>query len=398
MANSSEHELSLPDRISTMLTNAGDTGLHVDDINKVIGNKNALAVLIELEKAKVVMRLPANKWKLSLYSEIAAAVPLPESYGAEKVDIHLPGQGTFSSYRNSLQEYCQKRKLTLPTYKNEMVGEMPTQVPGRNNRKLSGPWKSTVSFQILCVEGTVERNSDKDAVQQAAFDALKVLGYFPKDAVLDTQFLTAPIGSKRKEQEDPLGAPPTKMANITSFKSKLAELAQAARLPAPTYVTETAGNNIVTGGFVSTVTFNGNEYRGTAQSKKKMAEHTAAHMCLFQVNKVQEPPEGVSVTAKEKVDDVKGAISELRQQASKPTDPDVLINRLNEYCLREGIPKPSVQTSTRQDKAVVANIVVNTQTGNKRFVGDAFNDAKDARRSAARKACIHFQLAASAEE
>ena len=72
----------------------------------------------------------------------------------------------FSSYKNSLQEYCQKSHLPVPTY--------------RAVRESTG-FVSTVNFSTNIVQGKIGTDNSKDADQRTAFEALKQLGYLPED-------------------------------------------------------------------------------------------------------------------------------------------------------------------------------------------------------------------------
>ena len=95
--------------------------------------------------------------------------------------INLPGMIKFSSYKNSLQEFCQKRKAAVPSYKHE-----------RTQAGLLG----SVSFLNFLYKADVETDNAKDADQRAAFSALKNLGYLPKDStyIPSTTTITANTG------------------------------------------------------------------------------------------------------------------------------------------------------------------------------------------------------------
>ena len=80
----------------------------------------------------------------------------------------MPGNPKFSSYKNALQEYCQKRKAPVPQYKQT---KSPTGYIG------------TVAFLDFNFSAEAGTDTPKDADQRAAFSALKGLGYFNKDLV-----------------------------------------------------------------------------------------------------------------------------------------------------------------------------------------------------------------------
>lgn len=74
----------------------------------------------------------------------------------------------FASYKNSLQEYCQKIHAPVPAY--------------RTNRGPAG-YLATVSFLTLNCVGDVPTANSKNADQRAAFVALKTIGYIPQNNV-----------------------------------------------------------------------------------------------------------------------------------------------------------------------------------------------------------------------
>jgi hypothetical protein len=86
------------------------------------------------------------------------------------------------------------------------------------------------------VKGSVGRGAQKEADQQAAFEALIALEYLPREAVFQPP--TAAPGQKRKEPPTPMDAsgPPAKQVSLPTepnqYKSKLNELAQKNQLPA----------------------------------------------------------------------------------------------------------------------------------------------------------------------
>ena len=81
----------------------------------------------------------------------------------------MPGNPKFASYKNSLQEYCQKRKGAVPQYSSE-------------KQSTGSRWhigKVTFLGQIFASEAPSD--VPKDAEQRAAFAALKGLGYLDKN-------------------------------------------------------------------------------------------------------------------------------------------------------------------------------------------------------------------------
>ena len=86
----------------------------------------------------------------------------------EKPPLNLPGNPKFSSYKNALQEYCQKRRAAVPKY---------------NSTKSSTGYIGNVSFLDFNFTAEAATDTPKDADLRAAFAALKGLGYFNKDLV-----------------------------------------------------------------------------------------------------------------------------------------------------------------------------------------------------------------------
>ena len=78
--------------------------------------------------------------------------------------INLPGIGKFSSYKNSLQEYCQKSKVPVPQY--------------RTRHDAGVGFIGSVSFSTNSVTAKKAMPTSKEAEMVAAFEALKQLGYF----------------------------------------------------------------------------------------------------------------------------------------------------------------------------------------------------------------------------
>jgi len=180
-------------------------------------------------------------------------------------DIHLPGDTKFSSYKNTFQEYCQKKHLTNPSYKIKSE---------------SDGFVGSVSFSLNHVRSTTVCSNIKEAEQKTAFDALREIGYL-KDTVFEMD-TNAP---KRKivdgDSETLVSVKQVKLGNVvvdanSSAKSKLNEIAQKKKLPMPIYKCIP-----VEGGFSCTVRFNGNVFKSSENCiKRKVAEQNAAESCL----------------------------------------------------------------------------------------------------------------------
>ena len=73
----------------------------------------------------------------------------------------------FISYKNILQEYCQKKNLPIPSYKSE---------------KKSIGYFGLVSFGFELMKSQVAMPTAKEADQRVAFEALKNAQVIPNDA------------------------------------------------------------------------------------------------------------------------------------------------------------------------------------------------------------------------
>ena len=82
----------------------------------------------------------------------------------------LPGQASFISYKNTLQEYCQKQHLAVPQYKTE---------------KYHVGFIGTVSFGSSYYKSEIPMPTGKDAEQRVGFDALKAINVLAEDATFD---------------------------------------------------------------------------------------------------------------------------------------------------------------------------------------------------------------------
>ena len=74
----------------------------------------------------------------------------------------------FISYKNTLQEYCQKRHLPMPLYQFE---------------KTDYGFKATVQFDQKVYSSQTCQPSVKDAEKRVAFEALKIEQVLPSNAI-----------------------------------------------------------------------------------------------------------------------------------------------------------------------------------------------------------------------
>jgi len=387
------------------LKEVAEIGYHVDDLAKLLNfstKKEVQTRLYDLQNKGEVQRLPGNKWRLTPPAVEAVVTSTPARKAGQKGKpnepkadpqviplnthpaIKLPGIPGFSSYKNTLQEYCQKLKYPVPQYSSE---------------KLGGGFVSTLNFGNTVLKGSQGRPTAKDADQQAAFEALIGLEYLPKDSVFQETAKIAMPGQKRKEAPTPMDAsgPPAKQVSVPEgvnvFKSKLNELAQKNKLPAPTYETVSTP-----GGFFSTVTFNGRQFKSSmCVPKKKDSEQNAAHMAMYILKQVPGPPEGFNTENGETPngDAIQTMIAEARATAAPVATPNPSSisakNRLQEYCQAMKLAElPKYSTDMRADKTVISTVAVAMSS----YTGDVSNSKKAAEQSAAMKALLNLGLAA----
>merc|ERR1712002_782604 len=98
-------------KILDLLKDAGDDGLHVDDLVYLVGceKKELLPRLKELNGRGEIKEVEKGRWKKKSAEDSYTNGNGDCDEGLIK--IHLPGDPKFSSYKNSLQEYCQKKSL-----------------------------------------------------------------------------------------------------------------------------------------------------------------------------------------------------------------------------------------------------------------------------------------------
>lgn len=357
--------------ILDVLRGAGVIGLHIEDISQLIGlpHKESIKRLRYLAQNNKVEQKPGQVWKVkdnidynaNGNSGAANQQSLEETENSNQISngsalpqINLPGIGKFASYKNSLQEYCQKSKQPVPQYKT------------RHDRGVG--YIGTVSFSTNVITASKAMPNAKDAEMLVAFEALKQLGYFTEEV----QYEHTSVLRKRKDIEDIThSAPPAKqhcpsgpVEGSSSFKSCLNELAQKNKLSLPTYNTVTTNN-----GFFSTVDFNGRQFKSAKIcNKKKEAEQSAAKVAMDILSGNATESELIPQLQES---DVKSMISEARAATVKT--PTSLKNRLQEYCqrLKKDLPKYTIQQNTDRtyfSTVTVEGVVYNgEQKGNKKM-------------------------------
>lgn len=309
-----------------MLADAGPDGLHCDDILYLLGfqeKKDLFNRLKDLKGSGLVTDLEGDRWrKIKLESEMdnGNGAPMEQDCNIKteesKPKIYLPGDEKFSSYKNTLQEFCQKKKWPVPVYKTA---------------KERGAVVGMVTFNLNHVRSEVVSPSVKEAETRVAYDALRKLGYLE-----DHEFSPNVNQLKRKGVSGDLAESVGKKAKpepvIGTPKSMLNEYAQKNKKSLPTY------NAIATaGGFLATVVFDGQEYKGVKPGlKRRDAEQNAAKVALATLTGAPLPKSEEPIGEL----DVNQMITEQRQL----TQPASLKNRLQEYCQRLGKPLPKYTT------------------------------------------------------
>ncbi|XP_065676877.1 uncharacterized protein LOC100206939 isoform X2 [Hydra vulgaris] len=303
------------------------------------------------------MANPSNSYNVN-YGESIQQQMINQPKSAVPV-IYLPGTNKFCSYKNSLQEYCQKSRLPTPSYKVVLSG------PGMHI--------GNVTFNNTLVHGTVAYRIIKEAENNAAFEALKQLGYLHENSIY------IPIaGVKRpNDTQDPWYSKKPKTGLCSSFKSKLNELAQKRHLGTPTYQTIYSA-----GGYLSTVVFNGREFKGMSPCmKKKDAEQNAAYVAYNVLSNdlsslppvkapaVKKPPpvknsqpmiSFISQNQDQKLNNTEKKKPMVNQQ-NHSTNASLSLsskNRLQEYCQRLKKALPQYKTASNNDKTMVSTVIV----------------------------------------
>jgi len=236
--------------------------------------------------------------------------------------VYLPGDEKFSSYKNSLQEYCQKKRMDIPQYKTT---------------KVSGGVTATLTFSTHHFSSPFVAGNVKDAESRIAFEALQRIGYLQAEKYVgvDTQLKRKVLSGNAVSLEKKV-----KSESVANHKSTLHEYAQKHKKELPTYNTVASG-----GGFISTLKFDGQEYRGDVPgSKIKDAEQIAAKVALAAVTGQSVPQQKVAATTKPSDElDINQMISEQRNTTAS-IQPSSLKNRLQEYCQRLGKSLPTYTT------------------------------------------------------
>lgn len=368
---------SAHENILKLLSDAGADGLHIDDILYLLGfnsKKELIPRLKELKYKRAIFEIEGGRWKKNTDTATmngANGEPtetfISPACKEDLPSVYLPGSEKFSSYKNTLQEFCQKKKYSVPEYKAL-----------RESNGLVG----TVSFALNFVRSTEIAGSVKEADARVAFEALRLLGYDLKE-----ENFTVHNQLKRKDTSANNDA--SKVAKLMgngakdpiSCKSRLNEYAQKKQIDFAKYETVP-----VNGGFFSTVYFNGESFKSMCTCKKrKESEQNAAQVALNALIGTPLPTVDEPMALGEA--DVTKMVSEARQAAQ----PVALKNRLQEYCQRMGKTLPVYDTKHNEtDKTYQSTVDVQGVT----FTGTALKGKKNAETSAAEAALKSLELMA----
>merc|ERR1711962_1874786 len=119
------YKMADPSPILQHLTGAGDVGLHIDDLVKLTSLKNRREIQPPTPPpaamngtAKTPTQTPPAPGAAGTYAQWFNQ----EGWKAkDKPALNLPPSGKFASFKNALQEYCQKLKIPVASYASEKI-------------------------------------------------------------------------------------------------------------------------------------------------------------------------------------------------------------------------------------------------------------------------------------
>lgn len=337
--------------ITNLIAKAGTDGLRAEEIVKQLGYEAKSDIgprLRDLKGRGIIKEVQGGVWKKVL-----------EKCTEEMPEIALPGSEKFVSYKNTLQEYCQKRGLPVPNY-----------TPNKKGHGYIGK----VAFSDTMICSTVVCTESKDADAHVAFEALQQIGYL-KEITYEQSIKIL----KRKSSEIALVSSLAKQTKVenkelnTTCKSILNEYAQKNQLAQPVYET----SPVVQGGFLSIVTFAEKKYESlTVCMKRKDAEQRAAEVALNRLG-IYVPKNQTDNKTDIVIDEVSKMVAEAREEASNPGRYKSL---LQELCVKAGKGHPSYNTKENQhDKTFISTVTIQ----NIDYIGPAASRKKFAEGKAA---------------
>lgn len=300
--------------------------------------------------------------------------------------VALEGDQTFISYKNSLQEFCQKHHKPVPQY---------------TLSKVEVGYSATVDVDGVTYSCQTSQREKKFAELGAAFEALKGLGFINANATFTAK------GKKRTLSSSEIASPKTKatksdsnelnMCPSVSYKSKLNEVCQKMKIDSPSYSCLRTS-----GGFICTLLLNGQVYQSSKPcGTKKLAEQDAAEVTLSQLNftdqanTTEEPNAVITPIICTSLTTASNTITTPMQLGAlttdtpsfsgglgkSPTAPKSMKNHLQEYCQKNGMDIPCYVT-VQSDGLQIATVTVNSVG----YVGTPHIMKKTAEQNAAKKA------------
>jgi len=253
---------ALKEKIIKLLKDAGADGMNQPDILNKLDLQNSKMInfgLKALVKRNEIVEDKSGHWIIAGLSKgDTSETSSTPSASEELIKISLPGNVKFTSYKNTLQEYCSKKKLPSPNFdclkeKHGLVG--------------------TVSFGKTKVKCTKVFDNRKEAEMCAAYEALKKLGYLKGDKSHD-------LKRKGKDNTIVLEKRVKYSGQTSNPKVLIHNYTQKHRIDPPLYTTEP-----VEGGFISCVQLDGKKFTGrNVCSNSKDAELEAAQVaakCIY---------------------------------------------------------------------------------------------------------------------
>eukprot|EP00795_Rhopilema_esculentum_P001523 gene1523-15969_t len=164
------------------LQKAGEVGLHVDDLVKLLGfneKKQILPRLYNLHGRKLIEKLSGQTWRVKVEKKMDEGQEDTDDPMTSKTEFQneqkpqtaqfasYEGNSKTISYKNILQEYCQKQYVPVPSYRSE---------------KTDFGFLGIVSFGAEQIKSRVAMPSMKETEQMVAFEALKIIKVLPDDA------------------------------------------------------------------------------------------------------------------------------------------------------------------------------------------------------------------------
>ena len=323
------------------------------------------------------------EWLDKRLSELEKGTKIHTTAGATlPTDV---GHHDKSLYKNSLQCYAQKKKLSIPKYSHKQT-ELGTFI-------------STVSVADRELKSEEPETTKKEADQRAAEMALRVLTNEASDENKDCD-------SDPPTSETPAALLKGQEEKSISYKNKLQEIAQERKIVFPSYETEKTENDL----FLSKVFFDGVWYTpaGTEQARKKQdAEQKAAELVLAYLTcketsarkSASSPPQSkddsslkigklVCENGRSSTDNAGSqplsspSIGSTNDAANSPDSKKSFISKLNEYAQQQGQGTCAVYKEIDCTSGFRMKVTIRDMT----FEGEVQSSKKEAKEMAAKEA------------